>query len=339
MLEKNHQPATEDPLPSGFDRHEVSVAIALARAAAPLSSVMVRDADSPYLASLRTRSDRLFYRMPYPGNAGDSLIQFATDTLLKDLGIRTTVDPRAAEVILIPGGNPSMWHDIGAGRWQEVWAKFPQAEFMVGPAGFRRGYSEWARIINAEGRRVSCLFARDPDSFNTLRASGLRSEITLGLSDDPALYLRRSEWLRAHRSAATEEYVLAALRDDHETDIRCRTPFGIARNWVPGRIHNMLSRRQAAKVRAGKLAHVAQRVGHSLPLLCSDVSKQRFEVFVETIRAAREVHTDRLHVMLLATMLGKKVYAYPTAHGKLEGVYFYSLAEWADVNIVTMSPE
>jgi exopolysaccharide biosynthesis predicted pyruvyltransferase EpsI len=69
---------------------------------------------------------------------------------------------------------------------------------------------------------------------------------------------------------------------------------------------------------------VARSWRHSLPLLCADVSKLRFEVFVETIRAAHEVHTDRLHVMLFAAMLGKKVYAYPTSHGKLEGVYRHS---------------
>jgi exopolysaccharide biosynthesis predicted pyruvyltransferase EpsI len=338
MLENNydHQPAAADPLPSGLQREDTVAAIALGQAAARLVRVVVRDADSPYLNCLRARIDKLFYRMPYPGNAGDSLIQFATDTLLKDLGIRTTVDPRAAEVILVPGGNPSMWHDIGAGHWQGVWAKFPQAEFMVGPAGFRRGYSDWARIINEHGVRVSGLFARDPDSFDTLRNSALRSEITIGLADDPALYLRESEWLQAHRSAATEEYVLAAFRDDHETDASCKTPFGIAHGMVPGRIHHMLARRQAANVRTRKLAHAARSFRHSLPLVCLDVSKQRFEVFVETIRAARDVHTDRLHVMLLAAMLGKKVYAYPTSHSKLEGVYHHSLAGWADVSLVTM---
>jgi hypothetical protein len=51
-----------------------------------------------------------------------------------------------------------------------------------------------------------------------------RSQIMLGLADDPALYLRGSEWLRAHRNAAAEEYVLAAFRDDHETDKSCEAP-------------------------------------------------------------------------------------------------------------------
>lgn len=327
------QSASADLVTSEPDRQDASSIVGLARRSGRFPDVEVRNTDSPYLSSLRARAHKLFYRMPYPGNAGDALIQFATDMLLKDLGIRTTVDPRAAEVILVPGGNPSMWHDVGAGRWQEVWAKFPQSEFMVGPAGFRRGYSDWARIINEQGRQVSGLFARDPESFETLRGSGMRSEITIGLADDPALYLRGSEWLRAHRSAATAEYVLAAFRDDHETDKSCENPFGIARRLLPSRVHRLLSRRQAARVRARKLSYAARSLPNSLPLIRSDVSKQRFEVFVESIRAAYEVHTDRLHVMLLAVMLGKKVHAYPTSHGKLEGVYHHSLAGWADVNL------
>ena len=54
-------------------------------------------------------------------------------------------------------------------------------------------------------------------------------------------------------------------------------------------------------------------------------------VFYDIIRQAKEVHTDRLHVMLMAAMLGKRVIAYATSYGKLESVYERSLAGWADV--------
>jgi hypothetical protein len=40
--------------------------------------------------------------------------------------------------------------------------------------------------------------------------------------------------------------------------------------------------------------------------------------------------------MLLSAMLGKKVFAYPTSHSKLEGVYEYALKGWADVTFVAM---
>jgi exopolysaccharide biosynthesis predicted pyruvyltransferase EpsI len=58
---------------------------------------------------------------------------------------------------------------------------------------------------------------------------------------------------------------------------------------------------------------------------------------MEIVRSAAEVHTDRLHCMLLAAMLGKPTFAYPTAYGKLEAVYAHSVKHWAHVEFVTES--
>ena len=223
-----------------------------------------------------------------------------------------------------------MWPAIGPQRWQELWRRYPQAEFVVGPAGFRYGYSDWGGIINTEGKAVSGLFARDPDSYKNLAAANLRSGISIALSHDPALYLRHSDWMEAHRRAATAEYDLAAFRDDHEANLRYA---GIFRR-LPWSVSNYLVRWSTNASRARKLERAEQFGKGEATLLNNDVSRQRFEVFVEVVRAARHVHTDRLHVLLLAAMMGKKVFAYPTAHDKLEGVYHHSLASWADVTLV-----
>lgn len=290
--------------------------------------------DDPYFDFLRARAGKIFYRLPYPGNAGDSLIQFATKTILDDLGIRTTVDPRQAEVILVPGGNPGGWPEIGIDHWQKLWQRHPQAEFIVGPAGLRTDSPDWANIVNTRGTPVSALFARDPASYEAVSKAGLRKNITIALSHDPALYLRNSPWLHAHRAAATEDYILAAFRDDREAADACESVFGIPRHWVPGRVYNWYSKRKATSVRDRRLEHASVNIVGSVPLLKQDVSRQRFELFVEIIRAAREVHTDRLHVALLAAMLGKKVHAYQAARDKLERVFRHSLQGWADVNLV-----
>lgn len=290
-----------------------------------------------YLEFLSGRTQKLFYRMPYQGNAGDSLIQFATQRILDDLGIRTTVDPNKAEVILVPGGNPTMWPSIGLERWQILWARHPQAEFVIGPAGFRKGYSDWATAVNSSGKMVTGLFARDPHSYENLIAAGLRPNISKVLSHDPALYLRDSGWIKAHRQAASAEYDLAAFRDDHEADLRYNSLLRRVRSALPWGVYVSLVRRGAHATKSRNIK-LAKKLGKGQkPLHEDDVSRQRFEVFVETIRAANAVHTDRLHVLLLAAMLGKKVFAYPTAHGKLEGVYRHSLAGWADVTLVTDS--
>jgi len=287
-----------------------------------------------YLSFLRARADKVFYRAPYSGNAGDSLIQFATEQLLQDAGIRTTVNPSEADVILIPGGNPTMWPSIGSERWRELWKRYPRAEFVVGPAGFRNGHSDWAEQVNTAGHRVTGLFARDPDSFDNLNHAGLNNGIVLALSHDPALYLRDSEWVLAHRKASSEEYHLAAFRDDHEATTKYPALSKII-SLMPQRFAYPLGKRRARTSRNRKLKLVEKLSEKKSPVVENDVSRQRFEVFVEVVRAARTVHTDRLHVMLLAVMLGKKVFAYPTSHSKLEGVYRHSLKDWADVSIVS----
>lgn len=295
----------------------------------------MHDNDDPYLKFLAARVGKVFYRMPYPGNAGDSLIQFATKMILQDLQIDTTVDPRKAEVILVPGGNPTMWPSIGPQRWQILWERHKNAEFIVGPAGFKKGYSDWGRLINDAGKTVTGLFARDAESFKNLSTANLRPGITAALSHDPALYLRDSQWMAAHRQAATEEYDLVALRDDHETTLSHPALLRSLRSILPTRVHDRIVRRSAIRVRNRK-QRLAKKLSDGFPLSVNDVSRQRFEVFVETIRAARAVHTDRLHVMLLACMLAKKIFAYPTIHGKLEDIYQHSLKGWADVTLVTL---
>jgi exopolysaccharide biosynthesis predicted pyruvyltransferase EpsI len=293
--------------------------------------------DDPYLEFLRERAGKTFHVMAYPGNAGDELIRLATDQILADRRIRTTSDPAQADVILVPGGNPTLWPDIGPERWQTVWTRYWHAEFVVGPAGYRDGYSNWAQTVNDPRSTVTGLFARDPEGFRCLQSAGLRSGITYGLAFDPALYLRTSDWLAAHRRAASEEYDLAVFRNDRETNLPYPALWRVASSIVPTRFHRSLIRALTSPVRKRKTQMAAAgREATALPLVCNDVAREPFDMFVQKVRAARTVHTDRLHTMLLAAMLGKKVFAYPTSHSKLEGVYGYSLKGWADVTFVAM---
>ena len=326
------QPQAEAPVSRMLAETEPAVAPVVR------SGEVARTSEDPYFAFLRERAGKLFYRAPYLGNAGDSLIQFATATILRDLGIRTTVDPRRADVILFPGGNPTMWPDAGPELWRRLSARNRNAELVVGPAGFHAGYADWVRVVNDPLSRFSGLFARDPASFAALGGVVLHNGITFALSHDPALYLRDSEWIAAHLEAATTEYDLATFRDDHETNLGYDALWRRARSLLPRRVHVALMRRRAGNVRARKneLARRTPNEKEPMPLVCMDVSQQRFEFFVESIRAARNVHTDRLHVMLMAVMLRKKVFAYPTSYAKLEGVYGHSVAPWADVTLVSM---
>jgi exopolysaccharide biosynthesis predicted pyruvyltransferase EpsI len=288
----------------------------------------------PYVYFLLKHRDRLFYLKAWSGNSGDELIWRGTEYLFDCLGLRRTVDPREAEIILIPGGNQTMWQG-NIDTWNQVRTRYPAKAFVVGPTTVHFGMTRWDRDIKTPGARVLAIFARDPQSYANLRAAQLDPEIRIGLSHDPALALCDSEWIRRHRAAATEEHVLVVFRADIE-NMYFRRPFRRLRSMLLP--HCVFMRREARRLRRSldtALSCAVQSTHCTQPLLVCDVSLCGFEYFVETIRSAAEVHTDRLHCMLLAAMLGKRVFAYPTSHGKLEQVYVHSIEKWANVDFVS----
>jgi len=293
------------------------------------------DKENQYVRFLISRRQKAFHIKPYVGNSGDCLIRMGTIKLLADLGIKTTVNPKKADVILWPGGNPTMWQANIEG-WKEVWSMFPDKEFVVGPATFQFGMFDWPGAVCQSNAHITGLFARDPDSFSNLQKSQLPKDIEIGLSHDPALYLHGSTWLSEHKEAATEEYILAAFRSDHERFNLQKPYMKCLRAFLPGRVIGRLERRSKANYLARKINMVRERATQQIPLRVGDVSGYDFESFVETIRRSKEVHTDRLHCLLLAVMLGKPSFAYPTSYGKLEAVYEYSLKPWADVTFMSV---
>lgn len=286
--------------------------------------------DDPYVRFLLDNRNRAFYLKPWSGNSGDVLIWLGTERLFEDLRIPRTVDPRKADIILIPGGNQTMWQ-VNVDVWKEVWSRYPDKDFAVGPITVQLGVTSWQEDIKRPNARVTAIFARDPSSYANLQTCGLDASIRIGLSHDPALYLRDSQWIRDHREAATNEFVLAAFRDDLEG---ARKPGGRLRKWVrPFVPHGLrrMDRYWRGASRRKKLLQAALHTQSTLPLKRCDVSKHPLEYCIEIVRSAAEVHTDRLHVMLLAAMLGKPTIAYSTTYGKLESVYAHSVKDWAHV--------
>ncbi|MBU0731605.1 polysaccharide pyruvyl transferase family protein [Patescibacteria group bacterium] len=53
--------------------------------------------------------------------------------------------------------------------------------------------------------------------------------------------------------------------------------------------------------------------------------------FLEEISKYEEVHTNRAHVAIAASMLDKKTFVYPNAYHKLKGIYEYSLKDRPNV--------
>jgi exopolysaccharide biosynthesis predicted pyruvyltransferase EpsI len=293
------------------------------------SGAAVFKTNDPFVRFLIARKQKLFYLRPYLGNSGDELILLGASQLLAGLGIKTTVDPRLAEIILWPGGNPTMWKTNIEG-WRETWRRFPNTEFAVAPATFQMGHFDWPAILKNEAIKLTGLFARDGESYQNLKQAGLPASVMIGLSHDPALCLRDTEWMASHQAAATNEYVLLAFRDDYEASVS--KPVVLAIRYLPKWIACRVSWQVCQKARAKKIEQIKRSLPPAVKVIDWDVSLANFQVYIEGVRRASAVHTDRLHVMLLAAMLKKPIVAYQTTYGKLEAVYDNSLKEWAPIS-------
>ncbi len=290
--------------------------------------------DDPYVRFLRDHQHQVFYLKPWNGNSGDGLIWLGTEQLLTDLHIRQTLDPRAAQIILIPGGNQTMWQG-NLEVWQDAWSRWPEKDFVIGPTTVWLGLTTWDSEVRRQGARVTAFFARDPGSYAVLQTCGLDGDITLGLSHDPALYLRDSELIARHREAATNEFVLAAFRDDFEGGTKPRSRWGRWVGLVPACVQERIDRRGRRLRQQSRIARVLRDTRRTRPLRVCDVSTYPLPYFLETVRSAHEVHTDRLHVMLVAAMLGKPTFAYGTCFRKLEAIYEHSVKSWAHVEFIS----
>jgi exopolysaccharide biosynthesis predicted pyruvyltransferase EpsI len=287
-----------------------------------------------FVEYLRRRRPASVYLKPYWGNSGDVLIWMGLEFLLAELGIAKTVNPKQADVVLWPGGNPTMWEKNIAG-WVDCWTSYPATEFVVAPATFRGDSFQWRQALKETPANIKGIFARDPESHHTIQALALPPKITIGLGHDPAFHLRSSPWARAHCEAASSEYVLASFRGDHESALK-PIKSKLLPNIPPfSSVTFRINARRARRFLDMRLSQVrANSQKSNLPVVECDASSMSFEIFVETVRRAAEVHTDRLHCMILAALLGKKVFAYQTSYGKLEEVYSHSMKDWSDVTFV-----
>ncbi len=293
---------------------------------------MIEQDHDPFLSCLQSCKGKEIYVCPYRGNAGDSLIIAGVIHILRSRGLSMTADPRQAEVILWPGGNFAMYRTC-VETLLDILQQSPSAEVIIGPATFRGNSTNWRNLLSNSSERIRWVFARDPVSFENLKDEVVSGGIEIGLSHDPAIHLCQSDWLRRIRLAATDEYVLVSMRDD----AKFPGALGRALWWIkclcPRRYENIMSRLMGEYGAKRNSKRVARSLLGSPRIHIEDVSKNNFEYFVDRIRRASVVHTNRLHGMILAVLLGKPVVAYPTTFRKLEDVFEHSLRSIEGVNV------
>ncbi|MEM9284230.1 MAG: polysaccharide pyruvyl transferase family protein [Verrucomicrobiota bacterium] len=278
------------------------------------------DTQKTYLKWLSRFSGKSAYIKPYWGNSGDELITIGTKEILAHLGVGMVDTVQDVDLVISPGGNPSMW-SVHQEQWRNAWKRFPGVPHVVGPATFVGQEKHWIDALNSDDSNTVAVFARDFASFNNLKSHVKKADIHIGFGDDPSFFLRNSDWLKLKKKALPEsEYDLYAFRrdkerlEDDQKDLSGSVFHAAWKKW--GALKNRYWKCSLERVESN---------ANDFPRLDVDVSDMSYDLFLETIQYAREVHTDRLHCLIYAALLGKRAYGYPTRYSKLERVYAASM--------------
>ncbi|MBL8701918.1 MAG: polysaccharide pyruvyl transferase family protein [Alphaproteobacteria bacterium] len=284
-------------------------------------------------AALGTRADTVLLDYPVAENIGDFLIHVGTERHLATRGHRlvasysgfnfdprrTAIPPRA--VILIQGGGNfgDLWPDHQALR-EGVIARYPDHRIVSLPQTIHFGSDSACRaamqLVRSHRHLTVC--ARDEDSWKLLRAAGVANAMLL---PDMAHAL----WGAWMPMPADPGGTLTMRRRDVERPLDA-PPAPESRDWPDAwdRLDRLL-------FRAARKLHVLDgRLGNVLPV-AGPWRRLRDHLVargVAMLRPHAVVSTDRLHVMLLALLLDRRVEVHDNSYGKL-GRY---IATWLAAN-------
>jgi exopolysaccharide biosynthesis predicted pyruvyltransferase EpsI len=231
----------------------------------------------------------------YRGNpmiGGKYLINILLWKLGVDAGFRMLDIPEDMGLVLFEGG----------GYMNDVWygpvllrAALRQTEAPIAVAPQSYVFSR-TRIADyfMDGREAT-LFCRERYSYDHLTRQGLPHNVQLKVSPELALYLAPED-LGEFTEPREERYQLVAMRRDRESAVSER----LLRE-IEGACDNPVTR---------------------------DISREgSLTDFVSWVANAETVYTDRLHVAILSSMLGKDSTLYGNRYHKNRGVWEYSLRD------------
>lgn len=260
------------------------------------------------------------------GNHGDDLIYRGFDEMISELGCERVPFAQGNNRYDRPPDVPSVnmirnlrWfkyqmnhlsHRIsggfdavyihGGGNFNDIWqggvacyrtaARYFDCPLIIGPQSCQFETTDPSTIFKDIDNETH-FFCREEYSYALMKdAADNQDHVSVYLDDDTALSVSEDTLSFANRGT---EYELIAMRADAEST----SPF-LQESINP-------------------------------PIKVSDISNttDSFEIFVQTAARAKHIHTDRLHVAILATLLNKPVTWYEVGYHKSRGVYEYSLSD------------
>lgn len=209
-----------------------------------------------------------------------------------DAGFRLLEVPDDVELVLFDGGGymNDIWY--GPALLKAV-TKRTRAPIAVAPQSYVFNRTRLADFL-MDGREAM-LFCRERYSYEHLKGQGLPPNVQLRLSPELALYLTPGD-LAEFIKPTEGRYQLIAIRRDRESAVT-----GNLIREIEQACDNPVSR---------------------------DVSMEgSLTDFVSWVANAETVYTDRLHVAITSSILGKDVTLYGNRYHKNRGVWEYSLRE------------
>lgn len=304
------------------------------------------------------RGKRIFFE-PLEGNNGDKLIEMGSHTLLQSIDAKLVSNPRQADAIVIIGGGgmTDNW-SLGFKEIKKYSLEHPAIPLIILPSSFSFTKTDFPALFR-ERKAPALIYVRERYSLKLLEDFDFPSDVRLGLDHDMAFQLKDTSYFKYLQTRETQKHILIVERDDAErvtnTSHQPQKP-----NWkrhipwsVKGPINRhllwKLNRRSIAKHlgELGLQAEFAQEwhqkvlVDHpefeNLPVFAADISSPAlcsFDRFNELIADAAVVVSTRLHVAILAAMLGKPTYIKSGSYHKIQGIFEHSLSERSNVRLV-----
>jgi exopolysaccharide biosynthesis predicted pyruvyltransferase EpsI len=286
---------------------------------------------SPFTLFLEAVHDKKIYFEPLWGNNGDRLILKGAQEVLGKTHSNLVEDPETADLILINGGGGmnEIW-PLGLGRLEFYRMRYPKLPIVVGPSTYRFSSDRFNKICEINHTPL-ILFARDYISADIVKKRNPPSNVEVKISQDLVFEIQDSSFIENILKECKEKHVLVSMRTDCSA-----SSVGILSKvkgkWVPKRLRRPLSwvrdRLVSLKSRSS-IKTIIDREGipRNIPRIYRDVAVViGFDEFVDMIRDAALIITDRLHVGILGHILNKRTILLPDGYDKIKGVFEMSMS-------------
>lgn len=265
-------------------------------------------------------SEGPIHYQPNPGNAGDSMIAYATYRMFDKLGINFVPIPRkdfdAKDKIVVFGGGGSLIGDINPAS--DFVARHHQRarKFVVLPHT-SQGHID---MLSSMGSNVE-LIAREKETFHHHREHAPATKVMI--AEDLAFGIDVDHLLSTGGGPVIWDFHLKRLARRHFM----RAAEGLRRG-ISGvdTIHCFRTDREKTDQQRPRWnADLSKlfKCGVATPAAAARSSWMVFDM----LQRYREIHTNRLHLAIAGALLGKLVKFHPNSYFKCGAVYEYSMRE------------